>query len=595
MSSTNVGMSTSATDGGARAPNSLKAGTGGEATPLMRNIPLGETKKEDVPSEWRPKPIKQHIKVGEWRSTAICGNDLLSSCLYCCAICLGDAGWMAPIGLLCVGVALKLYQGVYGENGMALPFNGGVYTASINSLTKPKACVCACFSIMSYIATALVSAASATKYVFGYFEEVDHWLYMGITISIMFVVGLLYIWGIAESATVALIIFISHCTMLVTLICSGAYITLVVDGGTRLAAAFDQPLPHWWPLCVVYGFASGMLGITGYETSCNYIEEQAEGVYPKTLRNMWWVVTTFNPLITLFVLGVCDTKEIAKDTDDLLNAMGANTLGKLLDEAFDVGVFKDVMIGWVTFDAFIVLFGAVLTAFVGAAGLIRRLALDGCLPEFFLHTNECRGTPHWIPISFGTVCTAIFLIFDGVMEEMAGMYTIAFMLVMTSMAGCHIILKKNVPHMKRTIQVGIWRSVMAAFTTLLALGVCIYLHNMAFVVFLVFFVITLTLCLCSVRRIRMFKCLASCGIFPQWCKEKAIECGQSHRMAYFAHGGEKEPELTRIIEVFDLNELSRHITFVHFSPEACDECVSAENLKAAVEVVRCSWPDFRSM
>jgi len=134
---------------------------------------------------------------------------------------------------------------------------------------------------------------------------------------------------------------------------------------------------------------------------------------------------------------------------------------------------------------------------------------------------------------------------------------------------------------------------MAAFTTLLALGVCIYLHNMAFVVFLVFFVITLTLCLCSVRRIRMFKCLASCGIFPQWCKEKAIECGQSHRMAYFAHGGEKEPELTRIIEVFDLNELSRHITFVHFSPEACDECVSAENLKAAVEVVRCSWPEFR--
>ena len=34
------------------------------------------------------------------------------------------------------------------------------------------------------------------------------------------------------------------------------------------------------------------------------------------------------------------------------------------------------------------------------------------------------------------------------------------------------------------------RSVMAAFTTLLALGVCIYLHNMAFVVFLVFFVVT---------------------------------------------------------------------------------------------------------
>jgi len=32
-----------------------------------------------------------------------------------------------------------------------------------------------------------------------------------------------------------------------------------------------------------------MLGISGFESSANYVEEQKEGVFPKTLRNMWVV------------------------------------------------------------------------------------------------------------------------------------------------------------------------------------------------------------------------------------------------------------------------------------------------------------------
>jgi hypothetical protein len=29
-----------------------------------------------------------------------------------------------------------------------------------------------------------------------------------------------------------------------------------------------------------------MLGVTGFETSANFVEEQKPGVYPRTLRNM---------------------------------------------------------------------------------------------------------------------------------------------------------------------------------------------------------------------------------------------------------------------------------------------------------------------
>lgn len=39
---------------------------------------------------------------------------------------------------------------------------------------------------------------------------------------------------------------------------------------------------------------------------------------------------------------------------------------------------------WVSLDAFIVLSGAVLTAYVGISGLIARMAKDRCLPQFIL-------------------------------------------------------------------------------------------------------------------------------------------------------------------------------------------------------------------
>jgi len=173
-----------------------------------------------MPRYWAPRVQQGEAKVGQWKATAISGNDLLSSCLYCSALVVKDAGWLAPICLLLVSGTLKLYQGVYWENGTALPFNGGVYTAAINSLNKPKACVLACCSLMSYIATCIVSSSSAVLYLMGLAGSGDHPLYMAATIAVMAAVGVLYAWGIQDSATVALWIFCAHSFMLVTLIFS---------------------------------------------------------------------------------------------------------------------------------------------------------------------------------------------------------------------------------------------------------------------------------------------------------------------------------------------------------------------------------------
>ena len=97
----------------------------GETIALVSRSRGGSESSDSVPRYWAPRVELGEAKVGQWKATAISGNDLLSSCLYCSALVVQDAGWLAPICLLIVSATLKLYQGVYWENGTALPFNGG--------------------------------------------------------------------------------------------------------------------------------------------------------------------------------------------------------------------------------------------------------------------------------------------------------------------------------------------------------------------------------------------------------------------------------------------------------------------------------------
>jgi amino acid transporter len=108
----------------------------------------------------------------------------------------------------------------------------------------------------------------------------------------------------------------------------------------------------------------------------------------QTLRNMWWGVMLFNPTIALLALGVLPLADIIKDETTVLAKMGKR-----------VGDWASLESGqwleaWISIDAFIVLAGALLTAYVGVSGLIERMASDRCLPQFLLRRNAWRGTLH---------------------------------------------------------------------------------------------------------------------------------------------------------------------------------------------------------
>ncbi len=162
---------------------------------------------------------KHPHKLGVWASTAICGNDITSSCLYVSALCAVHAGRYAPIALAIVAGVLFLFRKVYAEVGSALPLNGGTYTVLLNTTNKKLAAGAAVLTLLSYVATAVISAGEAMHYA--------HNLWHGLpvfqaTMGLLGLFAFLNLIGISESAVVALGIFIFHMVTLSVLAVAGS-------------------------------------------------------------------------------------------------------------------------------------------------------------------------------------------------------------------------------------------------------------------------------------------------------------------------------------------------------------------------------------
>jgi amino acid transporter len=68
----------------------------------------------------------------------------------------------------------------------------------------------------------------------------------------------------------------------------------------------------------------------------------------------------------------------------------------------------------VSIDAALVLSGGVLTSYVGVVGLVRRMALDRCLPNFLLQTNRFvfkMKNFKFLIFSFSAILKKFFLFF----------------------------------------------------------------------------------------------------------------------------------------------------------------------------------------
>lgn len=72
---------------------------------------------------------------------------------------------------------------------------------------------------------------------------------------------------------------------------------------------------------------------------------------------------------------------------------------------------------------------SVLTSYVGVIGLLRRMALDRCVPAFFATRNRF-GSLHYSILIFATSTSALYLLVAGNTIILAGVYALSFLAVM---------------------------------------------------------------------------------------------------------------------------------------------------------------------
>lgn len=539
---------------------------------------------EDIGQE----PVKiSHLdlglkKLGEWKSTAICGNDITSSCLYVSALCALYAGPYAPLALAIVAIVLYLFRNIYSEVGLALPLNGGAYNVLLNTTTKAKASIAACLTILSYLATAVISANEAMHYAHNLWPGINvFWA----TVVLLGVFAILNLIGISESAIIALFLFVFHISTL---------ILLSVSSGILLSKDFSVFLNNWQtPVpggilkAVFFGFSAAMLGISGFESSSNFIEEQKEGVFPKTLRNMWIAVAIFNPLISLLSLGLLPLAQIAENKEDLLAQMGLLSAGRWLQILVSV-------------DAVLVLSGAVLTSYVGVTGLMRRMALDRCLPQFLLKENSLRNTNHWIILLFFALCVSVLFITSGHIETLAGVYTLSFLCVMALFAVGNMLLKVKRARLPRQIRASWGVVVIALLSILLGLLGNLLLNPSYVKVFAIYFIVALVVVEIMFLRVQILTAtlaisrniIEKFNNFNQAISKKImsrIDRINSQAVVFFTRG-DSLPTLNRAALYVLENEQTKKLIVVHCYTD--EENIQGE-LVEQLKNIDCIYPELR--
>ena len=510
-------------------------------------------------------------RLSQWLATGICGNDITSSCLYVSAIAAVFAGVLAPVVLLMVIGVLYLYKKVYIEVVEALPLNGGTYNCLLNSTSKFAAALSACMTVLSYIATAVISAKTGIDYLHSLYPKFN---VMTTTIIVLAVFAILAIAGITESAFVALSIFIFHMATLAFFSFMGFFSIHwdfhILKGNL---ATFNES--NGLIVALAMGFSAALLGISGFESSANFVEEQDVGVFRKTLRNMLVAVAVINPLISILSLNLLPIDQIILYKEHLLSHM-----------AFLMGgqVFRAVLV----VDAALVLAGAVLTSFVGVTGLVQRMALDQCLPQFLLKKNK-RGTSHRIIITFFLLCSSILIVTGGNLLSLAGVYTISFLGVMTLFGLGNILLKIRRRELKRTYRAS-WPTILVAITAT-SLGIVgniiIDYHNLLF--FLNYFIPTILLVVMMYLRIPLLKAILDVLnnmmirlLVWRTMVVDLISAITNQRVMVFTRGG----NLSRLHDAFNYihhNESSRTIVVIHlFSSPENDE---SEAIQKSLEIM----------
>ncbi len=372
-------------------------------------------------------------------AAGIVGADIGTSVFYGTGILFPIVGYWAPFFVLTTCLMMWLFKATY-EEGLAMsPYNGGAYSMILRSLGRRVAVLAGALTFVSYLATAAVSSLSGAKYL-GSLSDGGMSPSSVVLLSFIPIIlfGLLNTKGIKEPAKLVTGIAGFHFALLMI---------MAVWGFGYLALNFQEidfsKLDNINPLggeitfsLFIYGFSAAFLGITGFESAAQIVEE-LETPTLQTVKKLYKAVVVLvsltAPAISFLCLILLTKDQVVNNLDTLLSMLASTLGGKFLLTVIVV-------------DATLTLFAATNTAFVGFIGLATTMAKQGNLPSPLLYRvahkyPQIQGYP-LIALPFMVIAMMMSALVAGEVHIVAKVYEIAFLGVMVSFC-IGVVLMRN--------------------------------------------------------------------------------------------------------------------------------------------------------
>lgn len=372
-------------------------------------------------------------------AAGVVGADIGTSVFYGTGILYPKVGFLAPVFVLICCLMMWLFKKTY-EEGLALsPYNGGAYSMILRSLGRQASVLAGALTMVSYLATASVSALSGAHYLSSLTSGLSSSTIVVMAFIPIVLFGVLNSRGIKEPAKLVTLIAGFHFFLLMVISVWG-FIYLAFQWGSIDFGKLHQLTPSGeltFPL-LMYGFAAAFLGISGFESAAQIVEE-LEAPALETVRKLYktviLLVSFTAPAISFLCLILLTKDEINQNLSSLLSALSYKLGGRLL-------------LYIIVIDATLTLFAAVNTAFVGFIGLATTMSKQGNLPRIFIMRfahkyPSIQGYP-LIALSFMLIALFLCGIVAGEegLEILAKVYEIAFLGVMVSFS-IGVVLLRN--------------------------------------------------------------------------------------------------------------------------------------------------------
>lgn len=346
-----------------------------------------------------------------WKAASIVLCDFGSSAYYAGGIAMNAFGPAFPWFVMAVMLFAGLMLGVYTESCLMFT-RGGVYVVVREAMGKVMAKLSVSALIFDYTLTGPISSVTAGLYLGGLLSNIMplvhiNWHVPDRAFAVIFAVLVTcYFWrenirGVEESADNNLKI-ISFVAVVAVLLIGWSAVTIYHRGFTLppFKPVFTPEALGWtvnfpWiktvgVIGVIMAFGHSILALSGLETLAQVYREIEDPKFEnlkKAVITIFLFSVFFTGLLTFMSSLIIPGDLIAgKYADNLLSGLALE-----LDGPYAARLAMQIL---VVISGVLMLVGAVNTSFVGANGVLNRVADDGILHDWFRHLHKKFGTTY---------------------------------------------------------------------------------------------------------------------------------------------------------------------------------------------------------